>query len=77
MKWLIVKTTVICVGNMHWFEIFQILVLNCQTVKCDWNELPQFRATVECVGKLHWFEMFQNLLFYTQTVKCDWNQLAH
>ena len=62
MNCLIDKATVICVGKMHWFGIFQILVLNCQTVKLDWNELDQDRATVNCVGKMQWFGMFQNLL---------------
>jgi len=33
MNWLIDKATVICVGKMDWFGIFQILVLYCQTVK--------------------------------------------
>ena len=50
MNWLIDKETVICVGNMYWFGIFQILVLYYQTVKCDWTELAQDRATVNCVG---------------------------
>jgi len=77
MKWLIDTTTVICVGKMHMFGIFQILVLYCQTVKCDWTELVQDSATVNCVGKMHWFGMFNNLLLYTQTVKSDWNELAH
>ena len=76
MNWLIDKTTVICVGNMHWFGIIQILLLYYQTVKWDWNELTQDRATVKCVGKMHWFGMFQNLLLYSQTVKRDWNELA-
>jgi len=62
MNWLIDKATVICVGKLHWFGIFQILVLNCQAVKCDWTVLAQDRATVNCVGKMHWFGMFQNLL---------------
>jgi len=44
MNWLIDKATVIFVGKMHWFGIFQILVLNCQTVKCDWTVLAQDRA---------------------------------
>jgi len=61
---------------MHWFEIFQNLVLYCQTVKCYWTELAQDRATVKCVGKMQWFWMFQKLLLYTQTVKWDWNELA-
>jgi len=55
MNWLIDNATVICVGKMHLFGIFQILVLYCQTVKWDWNELAQDRATVNCVGKVHWF----------------------
>jgi len=54
---------------MHWFGIFQILVLYYQTVKCDYNDLAQDRATVKCVVKMHWFGMFQNLLLYSQTVK--------
>ena len=51
MNWLIDKATVICVGTMHWFEIFQNLVLYCQKVKWDWTELPQDRATVKCCGQ--------------------------
>ena len=77
MNWLIDNATVICVGKMHWFGIFQNLVLYCQTVKCDWTKLAQDRATEICVGKMHWFGLFQNLLLYSQTVKCDWNELAH
>jgi len=77
MNWLIDKSTVISVGKMNWFVIFQILVMYCQTVKFDWSELAQDRATVNCVGKMQWFRMFQNLLLYSQTVKCDWNELAH
>jgi len=77
MNWLIDKATVICVGNMHWFEIFQIQVLYCQTVKWDWTELAQDRSTVKCLGQMHWFGMFQNLLLYSQTVKLDWNELAN
>ena len=77
MNWLIDKTTVICVGKTHKFGIFQILVMYCQTVKCDWTELAQDSATENCVGKMHWFEMFQNLLLYFQTGKSDWNELAH
>jgi len=77
MNWLIDKATVICVRKLKWFGIFQILVLYCQTVKWDWNELAQDRATVNCVGKMHWFGMFQNLLLYSQTVKWNWNELAH
>ena len=77
MNWIIDKTTVICVGNMHWIGIFKILVLYCQTVKWDWNELAQDRSTVKCVGKMQWFGMFQNLLLYSQTVKWDCNELAH
>ena len=69
MNWLIDNTTVICLVRMHWFGIFQILVLYCQTVKSDWTELAQDRAKVHCVGKMHWFGMFQNLLLYFQTVK--------
>jgi len=48
MNWLIDKATVICVGKMYWFGIFQILVLYFQTVKWDWTELAQDRATVNC-----------------------------
>jgi len=77
MNWLIDKATLICVCKMHWFEIFQILVLYCQTVKWDWTELAQSRAIVKCVGKMHWFGMFQKLLLYTLSVKWDWNELAH
>jgi len=77
MNWLIDKATVICVGKLHLFGIFQILELYFQTVKWDWSELAQDRATVNCVGKMHWFGMFQNLLLYSQTVKWDWNELAH
>ena len=62
---------------MHWLGIFQILVLYCQTVKCEWTELAQDSATVKCVGKMHWFGMFQNLLLYSQTVKWYWNEMAH
>jgi len=69
MNWFIDKATVIFVGMMHWFGMFQDLVLICQTAKWDWNELAQARATVNCVGKMHWFGMFQKLLLYTQTVK--------
>jgi len=77
MNWLIDMATVICVGKMHWFGMFQILVLNCQTVKWNWTELAQDRAKVQCVGKMQWFGMFQNLLLYSQTVKWDWTVLAH
>ena len=77
MNWLIDKSTVICVCKLHCYGMFQILVLYCQTLKWDWNELAQDRSTVKCVGKMHWFGMFQNLLLYSQTVKCDWNELAH
>jgi len=77
MNWLIDKATVIWVGKMHWFGLFQILLLYSQTVKWDWTELAQDRATVNCVGKMHWFGMFQNLLLYPQKVKCDWKELAH
>jgi len=77
MNWLIDKATVICVGKMHWFGIFQIVVLYCQTVKWDWNELAQYRATVKNVGKMHWFGMFHKLLLYSQTLKWDWNELAY
>jgi len=52
MNWLIDKATVICVGNMHWFGIFRILVLYCQTVKWDWTDLAQYSATVKCVCKM-------------------------
>ena len=62
---------------MHWFGMFQNLLLYSQTVKWDWTELAQDRATVNCVGKMHWFGMFQNLLLYSQSVKWDWNELAH
>ena len=62
---------------MHWFVIFQILVLYCQTVKWDCTEFAQDRATVKCVGRMHWFGMFQNLLLYSQMVKLDWNELDH
>ena len=68
MDWLIDNATVICVGKKHWFGIFQILVLYCQTVKWDWTELAQERATVKCVGKMQCFGMFQILLLYSQTV---------
>ena len=77
MNWLIEKATVICVGKMHWFGIFQILVLYCKTGKWDSTELAHDRAKVMCVGKMHWFGMFHNLLLYSQTVKWDWNELAH
>jgi len=73
MNWLIDKASVICVGKMHWFANFQILVLYYQTVKWDWTELDQDRATVNCVGKMHWFGMFQNQLLYSETVKRVWN----
>jgi len=73
MTWLIDKAIIICVGKMHWFGMFQNLVLYCQTAKWDWNKLAKARATVNCVGKMHWFGMFQNLLLYSQTVKWDWN----
>jgi len=59
MKWLIDKATVICVGKMHWFGMFQNLLMYSQTVKLDWNELAQARATGNCVGKMHWFGMFR------------------
>jgi len=62
MNWLIDKATVICVLKKHWFGIFQVLVLYCQTIKWDLAELAQDRATVKCVCKMHWFGMFQNLL---------------
>jgi len=62
MNWLIDKETVICVGKMHRFGIFQILVLYCQTVKWNWTELVQDRATENYVGKMQCFGMFQNLL---------------
>jgi len=77
MNWLIDKATVICVGKMNWFGIFQILVLYCKTVKWDWTELTQDRATVKCVGKMQCFAMFQKLLLYFQTFKWDWTELAH
>jgi len=77
MNWIIDKATVMCVGKMHWFGLFQILVLYCQTTKWDWNELAQARATINSVGKMHWFGMFRNLLLYSQTVKWVWNELAH
>ena len=69
MNWLIDKATVICVGKMHWFGIFEIPVWYCQKVKRDWTELAQDRATVKCVGKMQCFGMFQNLLLYSQRVK--------
>jgi len=62
---------------MHWFGVFQILVLYCQMVKLDWTKLAQDRATVKCVCKMHWFGMFQNLLLYSQTVNWVWKELAH
>jgi len=62
---------------MHWFGMFQNLLLYSQSVKWDWNELAQDRTIVNCVGKMHWFGMFQNLLLYSQTVKWDWNELKH
>jgi len=77
MNWLIDNATVICVGKMQWFGIFQIQVLYCQKVKWDWTELAQDRASINCVGKMHWIGMFQNLLLYSQTVKWEWNELAH
>jgi len=77
MNWLIDKATVICVGKMHWFGIFQILLLYCQTVESDWTELGQDRATVKCVGKMYLFGMFQKLLLYSQTEKWDCTKLAH
>ena len=77
MNWLIDKATVICVGKLHWFGMFQNLVLICQRAKWDWNDLAQSRATVFYVGKMHWFDKFQNLLLYSQTVKWDWNEMAH
>jgi len=52
MNWLIDEATVIYVGKMHWFGIFQNLVLYCQRVKWDWTELAKDRATVNCVGKM-------------------------
>jgi len=48
MNWLIDKATVTCVGKMHWFGIFQILVLYCQTGKWDWTELAHDRAIKLC-----------------------------
>ena len=77
MNCLIDKATVICVGKLHWFGTFQSLVFYCQTVKCDWSDLAQYRATVKCVCKMHWFGMFQKLLLHSQRVKWDWNELAH
>jgi len=77
MNWLIDMATVICVGKMHWFGMFQNLVLYCQVAKWDWTEKAQARATVNCVVKMQCFGMFQNLLLYSQTVKWDWNELAH
>ena len=62
---------------MHWFGMFQNMLLYSQKVKWDWTELAQDRAIVNRVGKMQWFEMFQNLLLYSQTVKWDWNELAH
>jgi len=76
MNWLINTATEIFVVNLHWFGIFQILVLYCQTVKWDWTELAQDRATENCVGKMQSFGMFQKLLLYSQTVKWDWNERA-
>jgi len=64
------------VGKIHWFGMFQNLLLYSKRVKWDWNELAQARATVNCVVKKHWFGMFQKLLLYSQTVKWDWNELA-
>ena len=77
MNWLVDKATVSCVGNLHWFGMFQNLVLYCQTSKWNWNELAQARPTVICVGKMHCFVIFQNLLLYSQTVKWDWTELDH
>jgi len=77
VNWLIDKATVFFVSKMHWFGIFQLLVLYYQTVKWDWTELAQDRATVKCVGKMQCFGTFQNLLLYSQTVKWDWNELAY
>jgi len=77
MNWLIDKASVICVGKMHWFGIFQILVLYHQTVEWDLTELAQDRATVKCVVKMRLFGMFQKLLLYSQTVEWDWNELAY
>ena len=77
MNWLIDKATVMCVGKLYWFGIFQILVLYCQRVKWDWTELAQDRATVNCVGKMQCFGMIQNLLLNSQTVKGYWNELDH
>jgi len=65
MNWLIDKASLIFVCKMHWFGIFQILVLYIQTVKWDCTELTQDRATVNCVGKMDWFGMFQKLLLYS------------
>ena len=62
MTWLIDKAIIICVGKMHWFGMFQNLVLYCQTIKWYWTELAQGRATVKCVEKMQCFGMFQNLL---------------
>ena len=62
---------------MHWFGMFQNLLLYSQTVKWDWTELAKDRATVNYVGKKHFFVMFQNLLLFCETVKSDWNELAH
>jgi len=59
MNWLIDKATGICVGKMHWFGMFQNLLLFFQTAKWDCNELAQARATVNFVGKKHWIGMFQ------------------
>ena len=77
MNWLIEKATVICVGKMHWFGMFQNVLVCSQTVKCDWKELAQDRATVKCVGKMYLFGMFQKLLLYSQTEKWDCTKLAH
>ena len=70
------RATVNCMGKMHWFELFQNVVLYCQTVKCDWNEVVQDKATVNCSGKITWFGMFQKIVQYCQTVKKQWNELA-
>jgi len=32
------RETVNCVGKMHWFGMFQNLLLYSQTVKWDWKE---------------------------------------
>jgi len=38
------RATVICVGKMYWFGMFQNLLLYSQTVKWDWNELAHCQS---------------------------------